>query len=1201
MENVNGVSSTSSISPEPCSKAPLAKGLRNFRMDKESATKGQLSLLRYFRSEPRKSGKSSDKVPEQLKTEESSPTDDTDAATVSVHHKVSVDVEKPSVKVEKKNPTLVTTTLVNKPSSTISYRHTVVESQSDTVRNNSLQSSMADSDSETICSQQSVENSCNNTGPEESSSPVFKRKLLDRESSLNGDAEDSSDHSSSFVTGSSGGSSIKAKLSSYRMPSKLLYVKPPSSDPEDSNSGKEDNSQNPLGGASMKSLIEYSSFKKSSFTDTEQDSQDSPIYQARVPKRARVIDSDEDNDSDPPSKRVHTNGHSGSSDEGSEMPDDETIQKFIEMWESVYPHVDKLEAMDAFKDHNWEVKETMLYLGKLNTQRKNQNKIKNLEEMLARKREIAERKKEEKTMRKREVTEKKEELKKQREAVKQMESAERAAQREKLRAQKAILKAKAAMKSEAQDVEEDEDEYNFGSSKVYDSEEDSDTEPDMTLTPDRALVLSFFNDGTVGELSAISGCNKKKAELIIQNRPFADWQDIVYKFQTMKSVSTDLLNQAKSILHVRRTVQQLMKKCEKIAKDMQSIVSRIVSGEEDAGISEQPESLNPEMKLKSYQLIGLNWLVLMHEQGLNGVLADEMGLGKTVQAISFLAYIKDTEEPDNISVIIVPSSTLENWARELELWCPSLVVLQYHGTQEERRGMRIAIVNDDLEEVPDVILTTYNMVTSSAEDRALFKKLRFNIVILDEAHMLKNMASQRYEQLMKIKGERRVLLTGTPLQNNLVELMSLLIFVMPQLFDSKRDELKRVFAMFPKGEESSKNKFERERIEQAKRIMKPFFLRRLKNDVLKDLPPKHDRVIHAPLAERQQRLYSETVDILSRKAQQNKINLEEITLQRLSEIEELEATADFSGKGKKDGKQVDSDTSSNMVMTLRKIANHPLLVRSYYDSSKIKAIAKVLKKTTHRDSVEDYIVEDLSVMSDFQIHKTCLTYYPIKDYCLKDEQLLHSGKFEQLDALLPELKEKGSRVLIFSQFVIVLDILEQYLKIRGHKFVRIDGSTQVADRQMLIDLFSDNEHLFIFLLSTRAGGLGINLTAANTVILHDIDFNPYNDKQAEDRCHRVGQTKPVEVIRLVSKGSIEEGMLQIAQDKLQLEKDVTGHGEEQQKKGDLVSLLKAALGLGKVEASGSTKNADGEHNQSGDSAKERVECSEQDLSEGEGE
>ncbi|XP_064119828.1 SWI/SNF-related matrix-associated actin-dependent regulator of chromatin subfamily A containing DEAD/H box 1 homolog isoform X2 [Macrobrachium nipponense] len=1113
MENVNGVSSTSSISPEPRSKAPLAKGLRNFRMDKESATKGQLSLLRYFRSEPRKSGKSSDKVSEQLKTEENSPTD----------------------------------------------------------------------------------------GPEESSSPVLKRRTLDRESSLNGDAEDSSDHSSSLVTGSSGGSSIKAKLSSYRMPSKLLYVKPPSSDPEDSNSGKEDNSQNPLGGASMKSLIEYSSFKKSSFTDTEQDSQDSPIFQTRVPKRARVIDSDEDNDSDPPSKRVHTNGHSGSSDEGSEMPDDETIQKFIEMWESVYPLVDKLEAMDAFKDHNWEVKETMLYLGKLNTQRKNQNKLKNLEEMLARKREIAERKKEERTMRKREVTEKKEELKKQREAVKQMESAERAAQREKLRAQKAILKAKAAMKSEAQDVEEEEDEYNFGSAKVYDSEEDSDTEPDMTLTPDRALVLSFFNDGTVGELSAISGCNKKKAELIIQNRPFADWQDIVYKFQTMKSVSTELLNQAKSILHVRRTVQQLMKRCEKIAKDMQSIVSRIVSGEEDAGISEQPESLNPEMKLKGYQLIGLNWLVLMHEQGLNGVLADEMGLGKTVQAISFLAYIKDTEEPDKISVIIVPSSTLENWARELELWCPSLVVLQYHGTQEERRGMRIAIVNDDLEEVPDVILTTYNMVTSSPEDRQLFKKLRFNIVILDEAHMLKNMASQRYEQLMKIKGERRVLLTGTPLQNNLVELMSLLIFVMPQLFDSKRDELKRVFAMFPKGEESSKNKFERERIEQAKRIMKPFFLRRLKNDVLKDLPPKNDRVIYAPLAERQQKLYSETVDILSRKAQQNKINLEEINLQRLSEIEELEATADFSGKGKKDGKQVDSDTSSNMVMTLRKIANHPLLVRSYYDLSKIKAMAKVLKKTTHRDSVEDYIVEDLSVMSDFQIHKTCLTYYPIKDYCLKNEQLLHSGKFEQLDALLPELKEKGSRVLIFSQFVIVLDILEQYLKIRGHKFVRIDGSTQVADRQMLIDLFSDNEHLFIFLLSTRAGGLGINLTAANTVILHDIDFNPYNDKQAEDRCHRVGQTKPVEVIRLVSKGSIEEGMLQIAQDKLQLERDVTGHGEEQQKKGDLVSLLKAALGLGKVEASGSTKNVDGEHNQYGDSAKEGVECSERDFSEGEGE
>lgn len=160
--------------------------------------------------------------------------------------------------------------------------------------------------------------------------------------------------------------------------------------------------------------------------------------------------------------------------------------------------------------------------------------------------------------------------------------------------------------------------------------------------------------------------------------------------------------------------------------------------------------------------------------------------------------------------------------------------------------------------------------------------------------------------------------------------------------------------------------------------------------------------------------------------------------------------------------------------------------------------------------------------------------------------------------------------MIFSQFVILLNILEQYIILRGHKYLRFDGTTQVAERQDLIDQFTEEEDIFVFLLSTRAGGLGINLTAADTVIIHDIDFNPYNDKQAEDRCHRVGQTRPVRIIRLVSKDTIEDGMLQIAQDKLQLERDVTGLEDDQQKKSDVVTLLKAALGLVKTDGQSSS-------------------------------
>ncbi|CAL4092910.1 unnamed protein product, partial [Meganyctiphanes norvegica] len=704
---------------------------------------------------------------------------------------------------------------------------------------------------------------------------------------------------------------------------------------------------------------------------------------------------------------------------------------------------------------------------------------------------------------------------------------------------------------QVEEYEEEEEDYNVGSAKVYDSS-DSENEGDFEVTPERQIVLNFFNEGTLPELAAISSCSKKKADVILEIRPFQDWEDIVTKFRTAKHVNTDLLNEAKNVLNMRCTVKNLLKRCQNIALDMQDIVSRIISGEEDAGISKQPDLLNPELRLKGYQLIGLNWLVLMHQQQLNGVLADEMGLGKTIQAIAFLAYLKEIEDSNLQSIIIVPSSVLDNWYRELQLWCPDLQVLVYHGSQEERRGIRTAIITDDLEMEPDVILTTYNMVTGATEDRALFKKLRFNAIILDEAHMLKNMNSQRYENLMKIKGKRRILLTGTPLQNNLLELMSILIFVMPSLFEGKKDQLKQVFSMFPKSQDGSdgggKGRFEKERIEQAKRIMKPFFLRRLKVDVLKDLPEKKSETVICKMAEDQLKLYNETVAVLSKRAKQ------------IGE-ERLKDTAD-SGKCKSPIKEMnrERDSSGNMIMTLRKICNHPLLVRNLYTQKQITDIAKILKKSTHTDSVLEYIIEDLSVMSDFEIHQTLGQYKRVEHFKLTDEQLIYSGKFHQLDKLLPDLKENGSRVLIFSQFVIMLNILEKYLNYRDYRFLRLDGSTPVHERQFMIDEYNDDEEIFIFLLSTRAGGLGINLTAANTVILHDIDFNPYNDKQAEDRCHRVGQTRPVTVMRLISQGSIDEGMMSIAQDKLYLEREVTGSEEnEQQKKSNMVNLLKQAL------------------------------------------
>lgn len=1122
------LSSSGTPSTNGSEKKASLGGLRNFRKGK-----GQISLLRYFRNDKKES--------EEAKNSQTPPS----SSCVS-----DVDSDR------SRSPVLNSFSKVKSLNTSSSTLHSPKD------------------DSNTSLS-----------GKDEKLSPIFKRKSSTENPA---DVNTAGGESASPSAPQSTVTTVIQKPSStvsVRSLSKPLFVGAPSPEAKEEETPNEadpdeSSSESPLGGMSMKTLINKTSPTKRTLASPDlDDSQDSPLFRMKVVKRPRLLASSDEEDG-PESKRPHVNGHRSPPEESSKKPDDDTIEKFLDMWAMVYPFVEKMECLDVYRAKDWDAKDTMQELGRLSKERREEARAQKVEE---------------ENQRRKLAAEKKEEQKKQKATEKEMESIVRNAMKVKLKAKQDVWKAKSANKDMEQDMDDEGEDYQVTGNRVYDSDEDSEGEESPVVTGDRLLVLQFFNEASVGELAAIGGCSKKKAEVVVQLRPFTDWADIVYKFQTEKYVSTDLLNEAKTVLHVRSSVQKLMKRCENIAKEMQSIVSRIVNGEEDAGISKQPELLNPSLQLKGYQLIGLNWLVLMHEQGLNGVLADEMGLGKTVQAISFLAYIKEAEDPEKQSLIVVPSSTLDNWARELETWCPSLEVLHYHGSQEERRNIRCSIMNGSLEAEPDVILTTYNMVTTSTEDRALFKKLRFHTIILDEAHMLKNMASQRYENLMKIKAYRRILLTGTPLQNNLVELMSILIFVMPQLFDSKKEELKKVFAMFPRGDSSgSKGRFERERIEQAKRIMKPFFLRRLKCDVLKDLPLKEDEVIYAPMSKRQKEIYEETVSVLSKKARQHQIEFEKMDIKKLSEVEELEVTS-----GSVKGKEKDTDSSSNVVMVLRKIANHPLLVRRHYTDTKLREMGKILKKTTHRDSVLDIIVEDFSVMSDFEIHNFCCQYNHIRQYRLGDELILSSGKMEQLDMLLPKLKEEGARVLIFSQFVIVLNILEKYTKLRGHKYLRFDGTTQVSERQELIDQFTEEEDIFIFLLSTKAGGLGINLTAANTVILHDIDFNPYNDKQAEDRCHRVGQTRPVKIVRLIGKGTIEEGMLQIAQEKLQLEREVTGLEEGQQKR-DVGMLLKAALGLVKPEGQSSSSTSQSNHSQSDDSKPDNTQCEDSQGSEGQG-
>uniref|UniRef100_A0A8C5G2J3 DNA helicase n=1 Tax=Gouania willdenowi TaxID=441366 RepID=A0A8C5G2J3_GOUWI len=653
------------------------------------------------------------------------------------------------------------------------------------------------------------------------------------------------------------------------------------------------------------------------------------------------------------------------------------------------------------------------------------------------------------------------------------------------------------------DDEEDDDDDDDMEEEIVESEfEDFDDKLESAYKGKdmKSRMVEFFQESSVDELTLISGCSLKRAQKIVELRPFNTWSSLTKVFHKANGLSESLLQGCKVVLKERQVVLELMSRCRTISSKMEQEVTVVT--QRGTGTMKQPEVLNSQLQMKPYQLIGLKWLLLLHEHKLSGILADEMGLGKTIQAIAFLAQLLQNgiEGPH---LIIVPASTLDNWARELKLWCPDLKVLLYYGSMEDRRYLKHDILNQDVEF--NVIVSTYSIAISNSSDRSLFRKLRLTYAVFDEGHMLKNMNSLRYHHLMAINARHRLLLTGTPLQNNLLELMSLLNFIMPSMFSSSTSELSRMFSMvvafvpcFPLVNTVFVS-FERNRISQAKLIMKPFILRRVKSEVLKQLPAKEERVELCSMSENQQRLYQNLFKKLKTSITGEKREL------------------------------------CNVMMQLRKMANHPLLHRQYYTTEKLKAMSKLmLKEPTHFDADAVLIQEDMEVMSDFELHRLCQRYTSISRYQLEQNLLLDSGKF-----VVCLFFSQGDRVVLFSQFTMMLDIVEVLLKHLKYRYVRLDGSTPIADRIVLIDEFNNDKDIFVFLLSTRAGGLGINLTSANVVILHDIDWNPYNDKQAEDRCHRVGQTRIVQVIKLISKDTIEDCILQLGNRKLKLEQDMT--------------------------------------------------------------
>lgn len=477
-------------------------------------------------------------------------------------------------------------------------------------------------------------------------------------------------------------------------------------------------------------------------------------------------------------------------------------------------------------------------------------------------------------------------------------------------------------------------------------------------------------------------------------------------------------------------------------------------GSAETVFRESPSFIHGTMR--DYQVAGLNWLISLHENGISGILADEMGLGKTLQTISFLGYLRHIMGITGPHLITVPKSTLDNWKREFAKWTPEVNVLVLQGAKDERAQL----ISDRLvDENFDVCITSYEMIL---REKAHLKKFAWEYIIIDEAHRIKNEESSLAQVIRVFNSRNRLLITGTPLQNNLHELWALLNFLLPDVFGDSV-----AFDQWFSGQDRDQDTV----VQQLHRVLRPFLLRRVKSDVEKSLLPKKEVNVYIGMSEMQVKWYQKILE------------------------KDIDAV---NGAG---GKRESKTRLLNIVMQLRKCCNHP------------------------------YLFEGAE---------------PGPPYTTDEHLVFNAGKMMVLDKLLKRLQKQGSRVLIFSQMSRQLDILEDYCVFRGYKYCRIDGGTAHEDRIAAIDEYNKpGSEKFIFLLTTRAGGLGINLTTADIVVLYDSDWNPQADLQAMDRAHRIGQTKQVVVYRFVTDNAIEEKVLERAAQKLRLDQLVIQQGRAQ--------------------------------------------------------
>ncbi|KAF6761207.1 P-loop containing nucleoside triphosphate hydrolase protein [Ephemerocybe angulata] len=571
-------------------------------------------------------------------------------------------------------------------------------------------------------------------------------------------------------------------------------------------------------------------------------------------------------------------------------------------------------------------------------------------------------------------------------------------------------------------------------------------------------------------------------------------------------------------------------------------------------LTKQPLLLADKVVLKDYQLLGVNWLNLLYRRKLSCILADEMGLGKTIQVISFLAHLKEHGNKGP-HLVVVPSSTLENWCREFARFAPEVRVQTYYANKDERPVLRQTL-NETMraksrnDQGWEVLITTYNLAAQGDDrDRKFFRKTDWDCSIFDEGHVLKNFQSQRYQSLLKYGSTWRLLLTGTPLQNNLQELISLMNFILPEQFS---DQFENIHAIFKAKGDAKVSLLSQERISRAKKMMTPFVLRRRKD-------PGLEGSSEQVRAHRVRSIYNDALQ----RSRKTILDTEAETPESTTPDPNAKVTAAAKKKTRPKDK-VYLENSSNVLMDLRKAASHPMLFRTHFSDDNLSGITKQLLKEPDfkkRGAQFDIVKEDMTVMTDSELQVFVATYKSTRKYLKSEDIYEDAGKIIVLLKLLEQYRKEGRKILIFSQFTQILDILQAVLKIKGMKFLVLTGSTPVDVRQTLVDEFTEDESIPVFLLSTKAGGMGINLTAASVVIMFDQDFNPHNDRQAQDRAYRIGQKRDVDVVKLISKGTIEEEMLRLGETKLALDQAVAGEpdgkGESAPEKEMKTSLMKA--------------------------------------------